>query len=467
MAQQRRHHNRRSTATGKKEQPAGFMLTIQDGRQRGEEFYFETEATIGRTEENSVAIIDDSVSRNHAKVYGRRGVFMVEDNGSSNGTRLNGKVILQPEVLKDGDYITVGTVNIMFTNLDSEAAGHPTVVIQLTEKQKEKLDREITHISVGEKFQQMWNQPRGRLIIMVSTVVLAILLGGLLLKAVRPKPKVVLVEADQSENPIDYRESNWTSFLENYFGNCSGCIPHKYSLKLNFQLTSTDTRVILTYAAGMIEKDKEVDILLNGERVRYADWAPPNQPKYNYTVDLYRATKQNPKIKLKEGINTVEFRNLYNHPEFGKQNVNEEWVVFYIRLKTTPLPKPNLEKAAENYQLGKQRFEQRELNASNYQEALLKFYRVQDLLELADLEKPENAQFLAMYKDSLRSIQVLNRELDSVFESAVGKILEMSRIEDEKVRKQTKADLKERLESFPMEDPRRQKLEALIRDITE
>lgn len=443
------------------------MLTIQDGRQRGEEYYFETEATIGRIEENSVAIIDDSVSRNHAKVYGRRGVFMVEDNGSSNGTRLNGKVILQPEVLKDGDYITVGTVNVMFTNLDSEAAGHPTVVIQLTEKQKEKLDHEAAHISFGEKFQQMWNRPSGRLQLMLGAIVLAILLGGLLLKLVQPKKKVVIVEEDQSEVPVDYREANWASFLENYFGNCSGCTLHKYSLKLNFQLTSTDTRVMLSYAAGMIEKDKEVDILLNGERVRYAEWAPPNQPKYNYTVDLYRATRQNPKIKLKVGTNTVEFRNLYNHPEFGKKNANEEWVVFYVRIKTTPLPKPNLEKAAEDYQLGKQRFEQRELSPMNYQEALVKFYRVQDLLELADLEKPENAQFLAMYKDAQRSIQVINRELDSVFESAVGKMQELSRIEDEKVRKRTKSELKERLESFPPEDPRRQKLEALIRDIAE
>ncbi len=468
MAQQRRHHSRRgATAKGAKQQPVGFMLTIQDGRQRGEEYYFETEATIGRTEDNSIAIIDDSVSRNHAKVYGRRGVFMVEDNGSSNGTRLNGKVILQPEVLKDGDYITVGTVNIMFTNLDSEAAGHPTVVIQLTDKQKEKLDKEVTHLSVGEKIQQMWSQPRGRLMLMLGAIVLATLLGGLMLKAVQPKKKTVVVESDQSEVPVEYREANWSSFLENYFGNCSGCIPHKYSLKLNFQLTSPDTRVMLTYAAGMIEKDKEVDILLNGERVRYAEWAPPNQPKYNYTVDLYRAAKQNSKVKLKVGTNTLEFRNLYNHPEFGKKDAQEEWVVFYIRLKTTPLPKPNLEKAAEDYQLGKQRFEQRELNATNYQEAMLKFYRVLDLLELADLEKPENAQFAAMYKDAQRSIQVLNRELDGVFESSVGKMLELARTDDEKLRKRTKAELKDRLESFPMEDPRRQKLEALIRDITE
>ncbi len=469
MAQQRRHHNRsgRASAKGRKESATGFMLTIQDGRQRGEEYYYESDATIGRTDENSIILIDDSISRRHSHVFGKRGVFMVEDAGSSNGTRLNGKLLSAPEVLKDGDYITCGTVNIMFTNIEADAAGDPTVVISLTEKQKEKLDTELVHLSAGEKMSQMWATPRGRLMMMAAAVLVALMLGGLLLKAVAPKKTKVVVIPDQSEVAVEYREANWGAFLDTYFGECSGCTPHKSSLKLVFQVAAADTRVVLTYAAGMIEKDKEVDILLNGTRVRYAEWAPPNQPKYNYTVDLYRAAKQNPKIKLSVGENTLEFRNLYNHPDTRQGSGNEEWVVFYVRIKTTQLPKPNLEKASEDYSLAKQRYEQRELNPTNYREALVKFYRVIDLLELADLEKPENAQFNAMYKDAVRSISILNRELDHLFEISLGKAQELARTDDAKEIKRTKLDLQEKVENFPPEDPRRQKLELIVRDLSE
>ncbi len=355
----------------------------------------------------------------------------------------------------------------MFTNIEADAAGDPTVVISLTDKQKEKLDTEIVHLSLGDKVAQMWGNPRGRLMMMASAILVALLLGGLLLKVISPKKSTVKVIPDQSEFTVEYREANWGSFLENFFGQCSGCIPHKSSLKLVFQVAAPDTRVVLSYAAGMIEKDKEVDILLNGALVRHAEWAPPNQPKYNFIVDLYRAAKQNPKIKLNVGENTLEFRNLYNHPDTRQGDGNEEWVVFYVRIKTTQLPKPNLEKASEDYSLAKQRFEQRELNPTNYREALIKFYRVIDLLELAELEKPENGQFNAMYKDSVRTIAILNRELDHLFEISLGKAQELARTDDVKEMKRTKLDLQEKVENFPPEDPRRQKLELIIRDLVE
>lgn len=443
------------------------MLTIQDGRQRGEEYYFESDATIGRTEENTIVLIDDSISRNHAHVWGKRGVFMVEDAGSSNGTRLNGKILVQPEVLKDGDYITAGTVNIMFTNIDTEAAGEPTVVIQLNDKQKEKLDHEVVSLSMGEKFNQLWSKPTGRLGITLTAVMLALVLGKLILMAVQPKEKVVQQIPDQSEVVVEYRENAWTSFLENYFGECYGCIPHKHSLKLSFQVAAPETRVVLTYAAGMIEKDREVEILLNGQRVRYAEWAPPNQPKYNYYVDLYRASKQNPEIKLHVGENILEFRNLYNHPETIQGSGNEQWVVFYVRIKTTQLPKPNLERASEDYTLAKEQFDRREQHPSNYRESLIKFYRVIDLLELANLETPDMAQFNAMYKDSVRTIAILNRELDHIFDISLGKAQEILRTVDTREMKKTQLDLQEKLENFPPEDPRRQKLEVIIRDLSE
>jgi two-component system cell cycle response regulator len=68
---------------------------------------------IGRDEECSVCISDESVSRRHARVF-RQGpeTFVLEDLGSTNGTFCNGKQI-QKKVLADGDKVMAGSTTIL------------------------------------------------------------------------------------------------------------------------------------------------------------------------------------------------------------------------------------------------------------------------------------------------------------------------------------------------------------------
>ncbi|HEY3333138.1 MAG TPA: FHA domain-containing protein [Capsulimonadaceae bacterium] len=74
------------------------------------------EVTIGRPDPRidvfpDVAIEwDDAVSRNHARVLHRADGDYVEDTGSTNGTKLNGKVLSanKPLILTDGDKIQLG-----------------------------------------------------------------------------------------------------------------------------------------------------------------------------------------------------------------------------------------------------------------------------------------------------------------------------------------------------------------------
>ena len=71
-------------------------------------------ATLGRSRECEIVIEDPNVSRQHAELRPRGGAWVVSDLGSTNGTRLNGRTVHAPEVVRPGDEIEVGSSVITF-----------------------------------------------------------------------------------------------------------------------------------------------------------------------------------------------------------------------------------------------------------------------------------------------------------------------------------------------------------------
>jgi hypothetical protein len=93
----------------------GPALVVRSGGGRaGESFRPTGERTrIGRSPDCEIFLDDVTVSRNHAVLIARDGTFVVEDQGSLNGTFVNRRRI-ESASLEEGDELQVGKYRMTF-----------------------------------------------------------------------------------------------------------------------------------------------------------------------------------------------------------------------------------------------------------------------------------------------------------------------------------------------------------------
>lgn len=70
---------------------------------------------VGRGVEAQVIIADPHISSKHLQIENTVNGFVVRDLGSANGTFINGEKIVKPELLKEGDAITLGVSKLVFS----------------------------------------------------------------------------------------------------------------------------------------------------------------------------------------------------------------------------------------------------------------------------------------------------------------------------------------------------------------
>jgi len=108
------------------QQQAGqYVLKFISGKYQGGEFPLEqnSEILIGRSSELDMVLVEDMVSRKHARISARSGTLEIEDFGSTNGTFVNGEKISKAR-LREGDRVLIGTNIIKLVHRDQVGAGN-------------------------------------------------------------------------------------------------------------------------------------------------------------------------------------------------------------------------------------------------------------------------------------------------------------------------------------------------------
>ena len=87
-----------------------FVLRFISGKYKGGEFPVsaDKEIVVGRSSDLDMVLVEDMVSRKHARIAMQGDQIWIEDLGSTNGTFVNGEKIKRAR-LKEGDRVLIGT----------------------------------------------------------------------------------------------------------------------------------------------------------------------------------------------------------------------------------------------------------------------------------------------------------------------------------------------------------------------
>ncbi len=101
-----------------------FALRFISGKYQGGEFplRMEREIVIGRSSDLDMVLVEDMVSRKHAKISTVGNQIVISDMGSTNGTFVNGEKVKKAR-LKEGDRILIGTSIIKLVSVEGTIGG--------------------------------------------------------------------------------------------------------------------------------------------------------------------------------------------------------------------------------------------------------------------------------------------------------------------------------------------------------
>ncbi len=414
----------------------GFSLLIREGHGAGETLRFdEPEVSFGRVADNDVVLHDPDVSRKHFTIVEGDGCHVLKDLGSSNGTYLNGERI-DSDVLSAGDSIQVGRMVFEFqeqaasrnlparrprTSPSTPASAARSIQpsgglsgsagVEMTTRRGGRGAAGAMALSGGgsarDRFRvrkaastpmgrfKLWHAglpPQRRRILHIGAGVIGLLLVVGVFAVSGDEP--VIGERDLSGMvvPFEFEARDWT------FGYGAQGVTHQARSDLSFSFSYADGRVTVTFDAGFIDSENEVEIRLNDERlVGYAPIAIETWvPDIRITLPLDGL--------IENSMNTIVFDQVKN----PGARPPATWGIRNLWISEEPLPAPDPRRAEERFALAERRWRNRSIGPGNLYEACRYYGEAKDYLERVEAKPP-------LYDEADARLRECNRELDQLY----------------------------------------------------
>ena len=405
-----------------------FLLTIAEGSGRGQKFQFDAaRVTIGRGAENDVVLNDAGVSRTHARIERQAAGWMLLDNGSANGTELNGATIGKPSQLRAGDRIGVGPVTFEF------AAEADPAQTRITAAPRRDSETRISAMPAGQARSiephagaaaqkagagpaQVWAQLP--LYAKLAAVVgAALILVGIAraLTSSRTRhglacPDTVAVDDDTSGDSFGAGEVDV---------DCGGKVVFGFK-------APPQTRVLFHYQPMRVGTPSELELRLNGKHLA---WAPVSGARGEDQV-----------LTLPQDALNADGRNFV---AFSQSQKGKEWGVGRVRVEMLAITAGDLPAARQAYDRGRRKLEERRIAPRNLYDAWMAFAEARRQMEgLA--QKP------ALYGEVAQLIKDAERDLEKECSKLLFSAARFERYGQEEKAQQT---YREVLLHFPGEDP--------------
>jgi pSer/pThr/pTyr-binding forkhead associated (FHA) protein len=380
--------NRKYGAAKSQEAKRGFVLVELEGNNPGKEHLFEDVATMGRVEDNTLVLLQAGVSRHHARISYADGVHELEDLKSANGTRLNGEILShEKEVLRDGDYITLGQATLQFSVI-AKSSGEITARTRLSSADAERADKTKESVMASENPRRA---RRGRLIMIATALVVGLGLIAFLLRGESKDEGTT----DLSDQPLTYSDDDL--FFNAVFGMGQYDQSHPRQAMVDFEYLGD--HVTLRYGATGVDRLGEVEIHLNDQKVGQV---PLTMSRWVYGLKLVLPRK----TLITGKTNRLVFKNMRNPVH------NDSWEVCYVQLVQRAMPAPDPNRARRQFERARKAWDDREVAPSNMYSALVGFQSTLDLLEKLETRP-------ALYQEASDFLDRVDRALTKRFQEGL------------------------------------------------
>ena len=138
-------------------------LICLSGMNKGGEFVLaEGENSIGRSEKNNICVFDKKVSRTHCRLHVSEQSAVLEDFGSTNGSRINNVFVNGKQEIRAGDHLRVGQTVFLLSNSPLLGTAEDAEPVQNEDKEYgTALEATSFHVTKTTAFRKMKTDKTG------------------------------------------------------------------------------------------------------------------------------------------------------------------------------------------------------------------------------------------------------------------------------------------------------------------